>query len=344
MRFTIRDVAARVGVSPATVSNALNGKGGVSAAVKDQIFAVADELGYRPAREAGRPADHVRLIVYRAHGSIVNDNPFFMEMVEGMQAECRRDGVELTISHVHERLSDDFKAQLRDFREEKCAGFILLATEMTPEALAPFLDYKSPLVALDNSFPNQAVHSVSIDHRQAGALAARELVRAGHSTFGFITGSVPFRNAEERRLGFQAGLAEFGIPLTDGQIWPVSMLRSDTCDDMRRLIRARGKLPDAFFAANDGMAISCIRALVDEGYQVPWDVSVIGMDDTDISQVCTPQLTTLHVYRREMGIAAARLLLSLAGEVAAPPALKTAVGVSLVRRGTVRGMNGEDDA
>ena len=340
MKITMRDIATQTGVSLATVSNALNDRGGVSDSVRERIFSAAREMGYRRDREASRPTDHVRLIVYRAHGGFVNKNPFFMEMIGGMQSECRKDGVELTVGLLDARQADDFDAQLAAFREEKCAGFILLATEMTPEVLHRFDGFKSPVVVLDNTFPCEDIRAVVIDNRAAGMLAARELVAAGHKTFGYITSSVPLQNDIERREGFAAGLAAHGYELTEDRLWPVSPGLNDTCDDMRRLIRARGSLPDAFFAANDGMAIGCMRAIIDAGYSVPGDVSVIGMDDTEICEVCTPQLTTLRVFRREMGICAARMLLSLAVET--PPAIRAAVGVRLIRRGSVRYRSGAD--
>ena len=340
MKITMRDVAAKTGVSLATVSNALNERGGVSDSVKERILAVAREMGYRQEKEAASPTTHVRLIVYRAHGTFVNENPFFMEMIEGMQSECRKNGVDLTISLVKAGETDDFEDQLRAFRQEKCEGFIVLATEMTPEALKRFKGFRSPLVALDNAFPHEDVHAVVMDNRQAGALAARALVEAGCKSFGYITSSMPLQNDDERRAGFREGLAECGYSLTEAEIWPVSPYQNDKYGDMLRLIDARGKLPDAFFAANDGLAVGCMRAIIDAGYSVPGDVSVIGMDDTEICEVCTPQLTTLRVFRREMGICAARILLSLAVET--PPAIRAVVGVRLIRRGSVRYRSGAD--
>ena len=104
---------------------------------------------------------------------------------------------------------------------------------------------------------------------------------------------------------------------------------------MKALIQKRKKLPEAFFAANDSMAIGCMRAIREAGYQVPEDVSIIGMDDTSICLACTPQLTTVRVFRQELGQAAVRMLLSLPQE-GMPCALKTEVGVALVTRDSVK--------
>ena len=338
MKLTMRDIAIRAQVSPATVSNALNDRPGVSESVREHILTIAREMGYQGTREAGRPSRYVRLIVYRSHGIVVADTPFFAELIESIQSECHREGLELMISHVRAREDSDFDAQIQAFRSEKCAGIILLGTEMSPEELGQFTDLRSPLVVLDNAFPLENVHCVVMDNRAAGYLAARTLTDAGHRDIGHITSSVPFRNNTERMEGFRQGLAERGIDLPEDRLWPVTPTMNGAYEDMKRLIRQRGALPEAFFAANDWMAIGCMRAITEAGWRVPEDVSIVGMDDTAICEACTPQLTTVHVYRRELGVTVIRTLLSLI-ERDTPCAIKTTVGVRLVPRGSVKDNN-----
>ena len=276
MKLTMRDIAARAKVSPATVSNALNGRPGVSDSVKEHILTIAREMGYQSARDAGKANRYVRLIIYRSHGIVVADTPFFAELIESIQCECHQEGLELMISHVHAREDDDFEAQIRAFCSEKCAGIILLATEMTPEELSQFTDLRSPMVVLDNSFASENVHSVVMNNWEAGYLAARELLDAGHRDIGHITSSVPFRNNTERTQGFRAGLAEAGLELPEEKIYPVLPAMNGAYEDMRRLLKERGRLPGALFAGNDWMAIGSMRAIQEAGYRVPEDVSIVG--------------------------------------------------------------------
>lgn len=335
MKLTMRDIAARAQVSPATVSNALNGRPGVSDSVKEHILAIAREMGYHAAREVSRTNRYVRLIVYRSHGLVVADTPFFSELIESIQSECHQEGLELMISHIHAREDDDFAAQIRAFCGEKCAGIILLATEMTAEELSRFTDLRSPMVVLDNSFSSVDVHSVVMNNWQAGYLAARTLIAAGHRDIGHITSSIPFSNNTERRQGLEAGLREAGLTLDESRIWPVLPTMNGAYEDMKRLLRERGTPPEAFFAANDLMGIGSMRAITEAGWRVPEDVSIVGMDDTSICEACTPQLTTVHVYRRELGVTVIRTLLSLI-EQGTPCAVKTTVGVRIVERASVR--------
>ena len=343
MKLTMRDIAAQAKVSPATVSNALNGRPGVSDSVKEHILTIAREMGYQSAREAGKSNRYVRLIIYRSHGIVVADTPFFSELIESIQSECHQEGLELMISHVHAQEDSDFEAQIHAFCNEKCAGIILLATEMSPEELGRFTDLRSPMVVLDNSFASENVHSVVMNNWEAGYLAAKELLSAGHRDIGHITSSVAFRNNSERTAGFRAGLAEAGLELPEEKIFPVLPAMNGAYEDMKRLIAERGgRLPGAFFAGNDWMAIGSMRAIKEAGYRVPEDVSIVGMDDTAICEACTPQLTTVHVYRRELGMTVIRTLLSVIHQ-GTPCAIKTTVGVKIVPRGSVKNLRARGD-
>lgn len=330
----MRDIAERAHVSPATVSNALNGRGGVSKAVQEQIIGLAREMGYQSNREAKKSAQHVRMIIYKTHGEVVCDTAFFAELTESIQMECKQVGLELLISHIHAREDADCAAQIRAFAKEECAGIILLGTEMSAEGLKPFMRCQSPLVVLDNLFRFERVHSVVMNNTEAGYLAAQTLYQAGHRRIEHITSSVAFSNNTDRMRGFQAGLHEHGITLNEEQIWPVHPTISGAYEDMKRLIRERGTMPEAFFASNDLMAIGCMRAITEAGYRVPEDVSIIGMDDTSVCLACTPQLSTIRVFRKELGVTVIRTLLSLV-ERDMPCAVKTEIGVSVIMRDSI---------
>ena len=335
MKLRLRDIAERAKVSPATVSNALNGRGGVSKAVQEQILEIAREMGYQPSRDARRQSQHVRMIIYKSHGMVIEDTPFFAELTESIQLECRRVGLELLISHIHARETTDAEEQLRRYREEECAGILLLGTEMSSEELRRFEGFRSHLVVLDNIFRYDKVHSVVMDNMQAGHLAADVLYSAGHRHIGHILSSVSFSNMRDRTAGFRQGLEDHGLRLEEDQLWLVEPSISGAYRDMQQLIAKGREMPKAFFAGNDLMAIGCMRAITEAGYRIPEDVSMIGMDDTSVCLACTPQLSTIRVFRRELGVTAIRTLLSLS-ENSMPCTIKTCIGVSPVIRDSIR--------
>ena len=335
MKYTLRDIAKRAHVSPATVSNALNGRAGVSKTVQENILAIAREMGYQLSRESAKASRHVRLIIFRSHGMVVMDTQFFSELIESIQLECYRLELELLISHVSAGKDADYINQISAFRGEECAGIILLGTEMNEEELGQFTDFRSPMVVLDNLFRLQKVHSVVMNNWQAGYLAAEALYAAGHRDIQHITSSIGFNNMTDRKNGLAAGLSGHGLSLEEEKIWPVRPTMNGAYEDMKELLAKGKKLPEAFFAANDIMAIGCMRAMREAGFQVPEDVSVIGMDDTSICLACTPQLSTVHVFRRELGQTAVRTLFALP-EKGSACFVKTEVGVELVMRDSVK--------
>ena len=309
----------------------------MSKAVSEHILAIANDMGYEPVKY--RPEterQHVRLVIFKAHGLVVMDTEFFAELIENLQMECEQAGLELLISHIHAMTDRGYRQRIQDFCNEECAGILLLGTEMNAEQLRLFSSCKSPLVVLDNRCRGEHFHSVVMNNFEAGYLATTALYEAGHRRIDHITSSMPFSNNRSRREGYENLMAEHGLSCGEQNMWYVTPSIEGAYLDMKKLLNSKARsLPTAFFAANDLMAIGSIRALSEAGYRVPEDISVIGMDDTAVCLACTPPLTTIRVYRKEMAIAAIRTLLHLS-PVMTGNVVQSEVGVDLVMRGSVK--------
>lgn len=333
MKTRLCDIAAQAGVSSATVSNALNNRPGVSPVVAERIWEIACEMGYEPQKT--RPdaeRGYIRLIVYKSHGLVVMDTPFFSELIESIQAECQKDGLELVVSHINSKQDPNYRRRIRECCEEHCAGILLLATEMNEEELKPFLDSASPLLVLDNIFNHVDVPVLAINNYEAGSLATEALFDAGHRSIGHISSAVSFSNSRFRQFGYEAVIQKHGLTASH---WSVTPTVEGAYADMKVLLETRNDLPTAFFADNDIMAVGCVRALTEKGYSVPEDVSMIGMDDTPLCLAGLRALSTIRVCRREMGMTAVRILRSLLPDLTTC-AIKTEIGVSLVQRESVK--------
>lgn len=337
MKVRIKDIAEAAGVSSATVSNALNSKGGVGEAKLKRILSVAREMGYIHERSSITHSEYIRLVVFKRHGLVVMDTQFFAEMMEGMTREARQYGYELVVTHIHMEKDQDYLERINEICMEDCAGVILLATEMYREDVRLFIHSKAPLLVLDSLFRHDDLNCVVMNNYEAGYMAAQRLIAMGHTKIEHITASVRFNNMRYRRKGFEAAMREHHFDLSPDFLWQVTPTIEGSYRDMLELLSQRKTpLPTAFFIANDIMAVGCVRALKEKGIRLPRDVSIIGMDDLGICQVSNPPLSTIRVYREDISRVAVQRLVAMMEPNAPRCIQKIQVGVTLMDRQSIR--------
>lgn len=337
MKVRVKDIAEAAGVSSATVSNALNRKGGVGEDKTKKILSIAREMGYIHERSALSHREYIRLVFFKRHGLVVMDTQFFADMMEGMARESRQLGFELMITHIHMEKDADYLDRIQEICQEDCGGIVLVATEMYREDLRLFAHSKAPLLVLDSLFRHDDFNCVVMNNYEAGFLAAQRLIAMGHTRIEHITASVRFNNMRYRRKGFEAAMAESRLPLSPDFLWRVTPTVEGAYRDMLELLEKReAPLPTAFFAANDNMAMGCMRALKERGYKVPRDISIIGMDDLDICQIASPPLSTIRVFREDISRIAIRRLVDMMNPSGPRAIQKIQVGVTPVDRQSIR--------
>ena len=338
MPISVRKLAQLLGVSPASVSLALNGKPGVSEETREKILAAALQHGLKPvsAPAAVRRSSDITLAVYRKHGSICGDTEFFSAVIEGMNAEACRRGFRLHVTYIYSDAWED--RQLEELRRSGAAGCVLLATEMQQKDIQKFDDFPLPLVVLDSFFPGRCGAYVIIDNFEGARMAVRHLLSRGHRRIGHMASAVPISNFSERKQGLLAALSEY--PEATLQSFPVGTTPEQAYSDMSAHLRRRpfdpALYPTAFFADNDIIAVSCIRAFREWGVRIPEDISVIGFDDVPLSCVTSPRLSTVRVEKETLGRLAITLLRDRMDNPAASAPVKLSVGTSLCLRESVR--------
>lgn len=301
MSVNARELAQMLEVSPSAISIALNDRPGISRQTRERILAAAAEHGLqRPARESRPARRYINLIIFKKHGLVIGDTPFFSELIESVTtaANCLSYHIQLSYFYAAQNPAE----QLKSINSTGCAGVILLATEMTEEDLPLLSEIRAPLVVLDNNVESAGFDCVVINNVQAAMLAAGHLLARGHRRIGHLCSSVDIMNFRERREGFLRAAA---ILADDPQSRIVTIPVESTSDgayrDMTVYLARRPELPQAFFADNDIIAIACIRALKEAGCNIPRDLSIIGFDDVPYARVVSPRLTTMHVPRDLMG-------------------------------------------
>ena len=205
----IKDIAEAAGVSIGTVSNVLSGKSQKNTDAGKRVLEIAEELGYTTRPSAGTQKT-VRFIVYKKSGLIVMDTPFFSELFSGIEYACSSRGYALNFSFIDSTHDPNYMDRLNDILSDPTTPILVLATEMCQEDIAPFRNFKGPLVMLDSLFQTEQFDTISIDNYTAGWQSGEVLLNHGHTHAGLITSSIIFNNMLYRNRGFKAALRARG--------------------------------------------------------------------------------------------------------------------------------------
>src|SRR4051812_16186528 len=306
---TIRDVARRAGVSPATVSRVLNDSPLVVEDTRARVHAAVEELGYR----LNATARTLSIGRAQAVGVVV---PFFtthsvIERVRGVVSRLGRHtraGYDLLLFDVE--APDQRSDAMRELaRRNRVAGLLIVSLPVFDEEVDALERDELPAVLLDVAHPR--LPRVVVDNVQGGALAAEHLLAKGHRRIAFVgdhpTNAYGFTSSEDRRRGFHDELARAGLELDPALERFGLPGREEACAAAESLL-GLPEPPTAIFAASDVQAIGVLRAAEARGLAVPGDLAVLGFDDVDLAEIVG--LTTIRQPLREGGALAADLLLA----------------------------------
>jgi DNA-binding LacI/PurR family transcriptional regulator len=308
-RPTIRDVAARAGVSHQTVSRVLNDQDNVVRTTRERVLAAIGELGYVPNPSA-RSLSSNRLHTLGVVTTDISDY-FFSQAIAGAEAEARRRGLFLIIGSVEEEAQGDERAYLRLMLERRVEGLIVAGpTHLERDWLLHPLAHRLPIVAITSELVVPEVSVVDVDNQRGGRDATLHLIEHGHRSVATITGPLEWRSARERLDGYREALRTQGLAEHVEQCpdWSVESGR----EAARRLLES-GRPFTALFAQSDLFALAAISELRSRGLDVPRDVSVVGYDDIPVARYLDPPLTTMSQPMRDVGALAVRLVVEQLG-------------------------------
>jgi LacI family transcriptional regulator len=303
-RATIRDVAARAGVSVATVSKVLNDRYGVAAATSARVREVIAELGY----EASLVAQSLRNHRTNVLGILVADlEPFSAELLKGAGDAIRHTGFELVIYSACGHAIDHVGWERRSLT--RLSGTLIDgAVLVTPTVIEA--RYAAPVVAVDPHTGPCDLPTIDADNLSGAKNAVEHLLALGHRRIGLVGGRRDLQSAMLRESGYRQAFADAGIRvderlMVDGEYDP-----EVTRTVVGGLLTSRRR-PTAIFAANDVSALATVDVAGSLGLRVPEDLSVVGFDNIPESALSTPPLTTVEQPIREMGHRAVDLLIAL---------------------------------
>ena len=312
MAITAKELAARIGLSEAAVSMALNNKPGVSTATRKRVLDAAHLYGYDFSRKAvvgTTVKGTICFAIYKKSGAVVGDTPFFASLSEGISTGCKRDHYDLVIRYLYE--DEALEDQLYNLEASKFTGIILLATEMTASSLAPFSAIKTPIVILDSYFETLDYNYVLINNIQGAFLATNYLISKRRAQPGYLRSAYPIGNFEERADGFYKAVRANGMSTSKSIVHRLTPSEEGAYADMKALLHSGEDLASCYFADNDHIAIGAVTALKEAGYKIPEDIAVVGFDDLPFCEFLDPPLTTINVPTHFMGETASKRLIQI---------------------------------
>jgi LacI family transcriptional regulator len=297
-------VARLANVSVASASRVMNGIR-TSAATQERVTEAAEAIGYVPNAAA-------RTLRSRRTGQIAFampdvGNPVYTTMIGSIQEVARARGRRLMLHSTGADMEDEL-AMVRDLKHRFVDGLILASLHLTDVHAEELRRAAAPVILIGRPSTGTTVDTVRAYSRKGASEAVRHLYAASRRRIGFLNGPQHTAPGSSRRLGYLDGLRSCSLTRDDALIEVAAdfMIEPGRRATERLLARAR---PDAILCANDLLAIGALAALRDAGLDVPGDVALVGMDNTPLSEVTWPTLTTVDLGSSERARIAAEMLL-----------------------------------
>ncbi|TCC54834.1 LacI family transcriptional regulator [Kribbella pittospori] len=323
---TISDVAARAGVSTATVSRALNGKATVDPDLAARVRTAATELGYQP----NGPARALRRQEAAVVALIISDveNPFFTALARGVEDVAHEVGYSVVLCNSDEN-ADKENRYIDIAIQERVAG-VILSPSGTATSVAKLANRGTAYVAVDRPLPEQDSDAVLVDTRQAAKQATAHLIAQGYERIGCITGPAGVRTADDRLAGYRDGLKAAKRRSTT-RLVRRSEYKAAGAHRAALELLSQAEPPDALLIANSAMAVGVLQALQERGIRAGREVGLVAFDDAPWAELVDPPLSVVAQPAYEIGTVAARLLLARIADNSRPPTTTT-LGARLIER------------
>jgi LacI family transcriptional regulator len=283
-RVTIKDIAREAGVSPQTVSRAINDKGEISPQTQDRILRIAERLGYRPnsiARSlATRRTQNIGLVIPDVA------NPFFAGIARGIEDAAHQANYNVFLCNTDENVDRENSA-IQSLEAQRVDGIILSSSRLSEQQLLNLAERYQPLVLINRRIDHPQTGCVLVDDAKSAAEAVHYLLQLGHRNIGLLAGPEVSHSSRERVRGYREAMRPYAdtVParwqahcppqVEGGRVFALDLLR-------------RAPELTALLAYNDLVAVGALRACAELGRRVPQDCAIVGCDDVPLAALVSP--------------------------------------------------------
>jgi LacI family transcriptional regulator len=309
MAVILKDIARALDISVITVSKVMRHQPDVASETRKRVLAKAQELGYRPNLTArslvtGKSCQVGVIVPTLLH-------PFFADVLEALSSTMKQDGYAVMISSSMEDPVIE-EAAIEQLLGHRMDGLIVASCSSSPTKFQQLTQQGIPFVLIDRFFPGFRTNFVGVDDHAVGRTATEHLIAMGCKRIAHIRG-LPFTTGVGRFEGYKQALEQHGMKFNpdlvspymtaDGRDWQQSLLA------MRKLLD--GKRPDGVFCYNDPMAIAAVDVALESGLRIPKDIAFIGCDNLHYGESLKAPLSSVDHHSSQIGVRAAKMLLSL---------------------------------
>lgn len=309
MKITLKQIAQEAGVSQATVSRLVNQNAGVSLELEEKVLLAAKRLGVNLPMKKVEPKDRVEK--GKVIGILVTDlgNPYFQTLLRSAVSESRM--LNLGVQ-VFETLEDYRAEQENFFSVEKFSldGLIIFASRLPESQLLDFHQRnRLPMVVVNRYIADPSICCIVVDFERAMFHATMHLINLGHRRIAYLCGPANSAPSLSRKIGIVNALEKSGLKLdNDLYLGCIPTIEGGFQAMISLLALPEEKRPSAIIAYNDQIAIGALKAARLKGFNVPQDISIIGVDNIDFTEHSSPPLTTISVPKAQIGSMAMRLM------------------------------------
>lgn len=304
--ITIYDVAREANVSMATVSRVVNGNPNVKPATRKKVLDVIDRLDYRPNAVARGLASKKTTTI----GVIIPDvsNMFFSSLARGIDDIATMYKYNIILANSDGDSNKEVQV-LNNLLAKQVDGIIFMGHRITEEVRGEFSRSKTPVVLAGSIDPDEQVGSVNIDYTKATEEAVSLLAKNGHEKIAFVSGAlIDAINGQNRLNGYKEGLKENNLEYNEGMIFEAPYEFKEGLALVDRILNSGAT---AAYITDDELAIGVLDGLYDAGVKVPEDFEIITSNNTLLTDVTRPRLSSVTQPLYDIGAVATRLLTKL---------------------------------
>jgi len=314
-KVTMEDIASHLGISKNSVSVALNGKMGVSDELRKSILQTASQLQYGMYAHQRADSD-CRHIVIIISENFEQDSFFYNELIWAIEKEAQLQNC-IPVKHIvsHQAMTER-EPPIFMVPTDSCR--FLVVGILPDDYMRMLVDIGQPIISVDIQYPRLNIGYVGASNFEGGVLATEYLISQNHKKIGFIGPIFAAQSVYHRWCGFQQTLTMHGLDINEkhcivGDKNEPELFKTlelfNTLRTIEGCLDQLEDMPTAWFCAGDRIAVAMINYCSKKGIGVPKDVSIMGFDDITIAQMTFPQLTTVRVDRKAMGMVAVNYLL-----------------------------------